>query len=90
MLGGQKNPRDAWERLTESHPEVVLKCHNLLFPGPGQRETPVAQDKEAAYYILGLLPGAVGRRYREHAAKVFAQFLERSGSALSILSMSPY
>lgn len=76
VLGGQKNPRDAWKRLIETHPEVVGKCDNLRFPGAGQRETPVAKDKEAAYYILGLLPGAVGRKYREHAAKVFTQFLE--------------
>ena len=79
VLGGQKNPRDAWNRLTETHPEVVGKCDNLQFPGSGQRETPVAKDKEAAYYILGLLPGAVGRKYREHAAKVFTQFLENPG-----------
>ena len=33
-------------------------------------------DKEAAYYILGLLPGAVGKKYREDAAKVFVQALD--------------
>ena len=54
VLGGQKNPRDAWNRLTETHPEVVGKCDNLQFPGPGQRETPVAKTKEDTYYILGL------------------------------------
>ncbi len=32
VLGGQKNPRDAWQRLAESHPEVVGKCDNLRFP----------------------------------------------------------
>jgi len=56
VLGGQKNPRQVWERLTESHSEVVPKCDNLRFPGPGQRETPVARTKEDAYYIPGLLP----------------------------------
>jgi hypothetical protein len=76
VLGGQKNPRDAWQRLVESHPEVVGKCDNLRFPGPGQRDTPVAKAKEDAYYILGLLPGAVGRKYREQAAKLFTRFLE--------------
>lgn len=35
VLGGQKNPRDAWRRLVESHPEVVEKCDNLRFPGRG-------------------------------------------------------
>ena len=51
-MGGQKAPRKALERLTETHPEVVLKCHNLQFPGPGQRETPVAKTKEDAYLAL--------------------------------------
>jgi len=60
FLPAQRNPRKAWERLTESHPEVVTKCDHLQFPGPGQRDTPVAKTKEDAYYILGLLPGAVG------------------------------
>ena len=53
VLGGQKNPHDAWARLVETHPEVLGKCENLKFPGPGQRDTPVAKDKEAAFYILG-------------------------------------
>ena len=76
VLGGQKNPRRAWADLVETHPEVVAKTDNLKFPGPGQRDTPVTKDKEAAYYILGLLPGAVGRKYREQAAKLFTRFLE--------------
>jgi hypothetical protein len=54
VLGGQKNPRDAWNRITDTHPEVVGKCDNLQFPGPGQRDTPVAKTKEDAYYILRL------------------------------------
>lgn len=76
VLGGQKNPRDVWARLTETHPEVVGKCDNLKFSGRGQRETPVARTKEDAYYILGLLPGAVGRKYRDQAAKLFVAYLE--------------
>lgn len=76
VLGGQRNPRDVWARLSQTHPEVVGKCDNLRFPGPGQRDTPVAKDKEAAFYILGLLPGEVGRRYREQSAKLFAKWLE--------------
>ena len=76
VLGGQKNPRQVWKRLIASHPEVVPKCDNLQFPGPGQRETPVARTKEDAYYILGLLPGAVGSKYREDAARTFVQALD--------------
>lgn len=76
VLGGQKAPHKVWERLAETHPEVLTKCQNLKFPGRGQRVTPVARTKEDAYYILGLLPGAAGRRYREEAAKLFSQFLD--------------
>lgn len=80
VLGGQKNPHQVWERLIASHPEVVPKCENLKFPGRGQRVTPVAKTKEDAYYILGLLPGAAGRQYREQAARLFSQFLDDPAS----------
>lgn len=80
VLGGQKNPHQVWERLVESHSEVVPKCENFKFSGRGQRETPVARTKEDAYYILGLLPGAVGRKYREQAAKLFTRFLDDPAS----------
>lgn len=76
VLGGQKNPHQVWARLVETHSEVVPKCENFRFAGRGQRETPVAKTKEDAYYILGLLPGAVGRKYREQAAKLFVEFLQ--------------
>ena len=68
VLGGRKNPHQLWARIVETHPEVLPKCENLQFPGAGQRETPVARTKEDAYYILGLLPGAVGNKYRKQAA----------------------
>lgn len=75
VLGSQRNPHEVWKRLCVTNPEVLTKCEDLQFPGPGQRETPVAKTKEDAFYILGLLPGAVGRKYREHAAKLFHDFL---------------
>lgn len=80
VLGGKGDPRKTWERLVETHPEVVTKARNFQFPGRGQRETPVAKDKESAYYILGLLPGAVGKKYREDAAKLFSRFLDDPAS----------
>lgn len=82
VLGGQKNPTQVWLRLKESHPEVATKCGYLQFPGPGQRDTPVANTKEDAYYILGLLPGAVGKQYREDAAKLFVTFLDKPEKAI--------
>jgi hypothetical protein len=82
VLGGQKAPQTVWLRLKESHPEVTTKCSYLQFPGPGQRDTPVAKTKEDAYYILGLLPGAVGKQYREEAAKLFVTFLDAPEKAV--------
>jgi len=75
VIGGQKNPRKVWERLTVSFPEVVAKCHNLKFPGAGQRNTPVC-DRQVALEIIGLLPGAVGKKYREEAAKLFLRYMD--------------
>tara|TARA_R110002110_G_scaffold406959_1_gene627473 strand:- start:320 stop:1075 length:756 start_codon:yes stop_codon:yes gene_type:complete len=79
-LGGKKNPRDCWASIVECHPEVVGKTDNFRFPGPGQRETPVAKTKEDVLYILGLLPGTAGRSYREQAAKLFTAFLDNPSS----------
>lgn len=76
MLGGSSNPRRDWARIAEAHSEVVPKTYNYRFPGKGQRETPVAKTKEDVFYILGLLPGAVGRKYREEAARLFVSYLE--------------
>ena len=74
---GKKNPRDAWNTLLTQYSEVVAKTDNFKFPGRGQRNTPVA-TRQNMLYIIGLLPGAVGRSYRESAAKVFLQYLEAS------------
>ena len=74
---GCSSERKVWERLVERHPEVVTFCHNFKFPGKGQRQTPVA-DRAGILQIIGLLPGAVGRSYREAAAKVFIAYLDAS------------
>lgn len=85
---GSKNPSQFWngdksERstrqkgLVERFPEVIRKTDNFKFSGQGQRETPVA-DREGILYIIGLLPGAVGRSYREASAKVFLAYLDAS------------
>lgn len=70
-----KEDRKIWNRLTEQFPEAVAKCHTFKFPGRGQNDTPVT-DKEGALYIIGLLPGAIGKKYREEAAKLVLQYLE--------------
>lgn len=75
VIGGKKNPRQAWNAICETHSEVVLKTDNFQFPGMGQRPTPVT-NKEGLFYIIGLLPGAVGRSYREDAAKLMLAKIE--------------
>ena len=72
---GHKNPRDAWKRLCDKYPEVVAYSDNLKFPGSGQRETPVT-DKSGLLYILGLLPGNIGKEYRQEVTNTIYQLLE--------------
>jgi len=72
---GKKNPRDAWNRLKTEYPEVVEISDNFQFPGKGQRPTPVT-DKEGILYILGLLPGTIGKSFRKEQAKLVRQYLE--------------
>jgi hypothetical protein len=69
VIGGKSNPRKTWSDICKQYPEVVTKSDNFQFEGQGQRLTPVAY-KEDILYIIGLLPGAVGRSYREDAAKL--------------------
>ena len=75
IVGGQKNPHETWKRLRKEYPEVLTKCENFKFPGRGQRKTPVT-DREGWAYIIGLLPGVMGRRYRESAAKLVTRYLD--------------
>ena len=79
IASGQKNPREVWKRLQESYPEVVTKCDNFHFPGKGQRGTPIA-NLENCLYILGLLPGACGKSYRETSANLVRRYMEGDAS----------
>lgn len=75
VVGGKKNPRDAWKALVEQFPEVVARTDSFKFPGRGQQLTPIT-NKEGLLHIIGLLPGAVGRTYREDAAKLMLAKIE--------------
>lgn len=85
VLGGQKAPHKVWERIAEVDSEVLTKCQNFKFPGRGQRSTPVVKTKEDVYYILGLLPGTVGKKYREQAAELFVAYLDNPAKLASSL-----
>jgi hypothetical protein len=75
ISGGKKGEYKVWERLCKEHSEVVTKCQDFKFEGKGQRNTPVA-NLENCLYILGLLPGACGKSYREKAANLVRRYIE--------------
>ena len=76
---GQKNPWQPWKRLCDQYSELLTKSEEYKFAGKGgaAKQTPVA-SRENILYIIGLLPGAVGKAYREESAKVFLQYLDAS------------
>jgi hypothetical protein len=79
VVGGQKNPKDVWKSLCRDFPEVVGFSDYFKFEGRGQRETPVL-GKEGALYVIGLLPGRAGKKYREEAAKLVLAWYEAPAS----------
>ena len=75
VIGGHKSPREVWKRLMERNPEAVTKCDGFKFLGRGQQKTPVT-DRKGWAYIIGLLPGVVGNKYREEAANLVLRYLD--------------
>jgi hypothetical protein len=68
---GQKNPRDVWNRLQETHPDVVGKCDNVQLrdkKGRLNKPSPVA-DLQTFLEILVVLPGRLAARVREEAVR---------------------
>jgi hypothetical protein len=63
-----------WQRLSVQFPEVTTLSSNLKFPGPGQRNTPVA-DAAGITHIILLLPGRAAATARQSAAKVVVRYL---------------
>jgi hypothetical protein len=75
FIAQKGNQRLVWKRLCESHPEVVTNVTTYKFPGPGQRDTPVAGKKTIIEIIL-LLPGEVGGATRKAASELLLKYLE--------------
>lgn len=79
VVGGKKDPVNTFKRLQESYPDTMLKCQSVKLTRKdgkkGNLPSPVA-DKQTTLEILGLLPGTVGKTYREAAAKLMLEFLE--------------
>lgn len=76
VLADKRNPRETFKRMCDEFPSC---CHAQVttsnFPAPVNVQHSFA-NKEDILYIIGLLPGAVGRAYREDAAKVMLEKLE--------------
>ncbi|MFG6094349.1 hypothetical protein SPB21_03825 [Leptothoe sp. ISB3NOV94-8A] len=72
---GKGSPREVWKRLVATYPEVVAFCDDFKFPGRGQKKTPVV-DLQGWLQILGLLPGAMGKKYREEAAQLVTRYIQ--------------
>lgn len=75
VIGGQKNPYQVWKRLVQDFEPELTNCEDWKFPGERQRNTPIV-DKETALKIIGVLPGASGKKYRDLAAKLVLAYLE--------------
>lgn len=82
---GAKHPRVMWRRLVEAYPEVVTVCHNLKFPGAGQRLTPVT-DLAGWRRIHSVLPGMMGQKYRAAANELVDRYLSAdAGLAVEVI-----
>lgn len=69
--------RKAWSRIIERYPEICDQITQYSFGGRGgaAKKTPVI-DKQGLLYILGVLPGALGHKYRQEAAKLVCRYLD--------------
>lgn len=78
VIGGQKSEKEVWKRLSKDFPDTVTKCDLISFiqkSGRKGRPTPVC-DRPVALEIIGLLPGQVGKKYRQESAKLFCRYVD--------------
>lgn len=79
VIGGQKSEREVWKRLSKEFPDIVTKCDSVKFPrkdGKKANVTSPACNRQVALEIIGLLPGQVGKKYREESAKLFCRYID--------------
>jgi hypothetical protein len=75
---GAKNPRDTWRRLIEAYPDTVEKCDSVKLPrSDGKKGNALTPITDAAGWrrILTVLPGMIGRQYREAANTLVDRYL---------------
>lgn len=73
VVTGDVNPRGVYQRVCAEH-EDVRKTDIFMFPGQGQRETPVVAAADIMKWVL-LLPGKRARLFRKNAADMLVRFL---------------
>ena len=71
---GKHGSAEAVRTICQNFPEVGGKIGHLSFPGPGQRETPIA-DLATMIEIIMLLPGTVAAKVRVEASKLLVRYL---------------
>lgn len=74
---GKGNPRQQWNDLLASYPEVVRSVDNLQFGGAGQRKTPVA-PLATCIEIIWLLPGEYSSKLRSLGAQMVSEIVEQA------------
>lgn len=79
VIGGQKSERTVWERLGNDYPDILSKCNSVKFPRKDGKKANLASpacNRQVALEIIGLLPGQVGKKYREESAKLFCRYID--------------
>lgn len=75
FIAKKKNQRMTWKRLSDMHPDIVLRVTMLKPLGAKQKPTPVA-DKATIIEIISLLPGEVGGATRRAAIELLLKYLD--------------
>jgi DNA-directed RNA polymerase subunit M/transcription elongation factor TFIIS len=66
--------RKVYHRLVAAHPGIQAICHDYLFPGRGQKVTPVT-DARGFVKIVNMLPGRRAACFRDATADIVVRFL---------------
>ena len=74
VMTSTKHPHDTYRRVCTQYPEVQVLCADFMFPGQGQRPTPVV-DARGAVYIMNVLQGKTASLFRINCADIVVRYL---------------
>jgi hypothetical protein len=75
VVGGQRNPKDTWQRILNEHSEelgIVAKCDYSQFGKT--KKTPVV-NVQGMVKLLFWLPGELAKQFRSKSAEVMIRYL---------------